>query len=148
MPEEKIEKNFIEFVIPGIIVTETSTKECDENTPNHPEKVEIPEHSFGFRFYKQTFITRGSEVLKGEPRDHSNWFYEGCEMSIKEVLKLGDEYSTLKDNMQGSDYKAIVWNMFGQAIPLGKGDVVIKPVPLHETPRWRGDKCQEKANLK
>jgi hypothetical protein len=136
---ERIEKNFVEFLIPGIMVAETSTKECTEETRKHPETVDFGDHYFAFRFFRRTFTTVNGETLKGEPRDKTGWFYEGYEMPVDEVMKLGSKHHILKDNVDPKyhTYRGVVWTMFGQVMPLDKDDVVIKHVPLRETPLWK-----------
>ena len=68
---EKTTKKYVEYLYPGLIVSETSRSEIEHNDP---EKVEIKEHCVGFRFIEQDFVIDGKEQYDGKTRVTSNCF--------------------------------------------------------------------------
>jgi hypothetical protein len=120
-----MKKYFIEFVYPGIIVSETSKREIPENEHLHPELVKLPESCFGFRFGERTEVEIEGESLKGAFKATSGWFIHGEKQDLKTVKEKDGEDSTLYRNMESNGYEFVVRTRFGQAIPLSKGDVAI-----------------------
>jgi len=118
-------KYFVEFIYPGIIVSETSRREiCFEEYPN-PDLIKLPEQSFGFRFGRQEEVERGGEILTGKFHVESGWYFVGEKQNQETVAVLDGIESFLYKNMQNNNFDFIVRTKFGQAIPLDKKDVVL-----------------------
>lgn len=115
-------KHYVEFLYPGIITSETTLKEVQDREPRN---ISIPEEAFGFRFVDREEIELREEILKGEYKSQSGWYYQGRKMSLEDVKREMPEKKILIDNMIYNSFDYIVWAKFGQAIPLYENDVVI-----------------------
>ena len=122
---EKTTKKYVEYLYPGLIVSETSRSEIEHNDP---EKVEIKEHCVGFRFIEQDFVIDGKEQYDGKTRVTSNWFFIGKRLTLDEVKKLyGNDPSkrTLIDNMEFNDIKSVCMTQFGNFMPMQDEDMTL-----------------------
>lgn len=118
-------KHFVEYLYPGIIVSETSVEEVAERDV---KKVEVSDSCFGFRFFDRTVSVVDGETLTGDRKNVSGWFYQGERMTLNEVKeRFGNDrnYSILISNMENNGYDAVVKTRFGQFMPLNKEDTVI-----------------------
>lgn len=61
-------------IFPEGKVSETNEERVEER---NPEGVDIPDCSFGFRFYDKTEVQLDSENLEGDRRNVSGRFYSG-----------------------------------------------------------------------
>jgi len=120
-------KTFIEFLYPGIFVSESSAQEIDHKDP---KKVVIPKNCFGFRFYDCEIVKSKkypNETLVGRAKNHSGWFYINSEiLTLKEVEKKMPEATILISNMKINKWKKIVNTSFGQSLQLRAGDTILK----------------------
>jgi len=119
-------KMYVEFIYPGIIVSETSLVEISVDQYLHPELVTLPENAFGFRFGIRNEIKSGSEILKGEFHAKSGWYFKGIKMNKEQVAIKDGINSILYRNMINNNYDFVVRTKFGQAIPLQKEDVILR----------------------
>lgn len=115
-------KHYVEYIYPGIIVSETSTKEV---LSRNPKSVLIPDSAYGFRFIDREEVELNGEKLKGDNKNISRWYYRGRQMTLEDVKREKPEEEILISNMERNDWKSIVWTKFNQAIPLDKGDTVL-----------------------
>jgi hypothetical protein len=115
-------KHYVEFLYPGILFSDTSE---DEVETRDIHKLEIPEYSFGFRFFDREQTILDGEVLTGKSKNYSNWYYYGKVMTIDDVKEQEPDQRILISNMENNDYKRIVRTKFGQSIPVQDEDVVI-----------------------
>ena len=118
-------KFYIEFIYPGIFVSETSYQEITNEQYLHPEKITIPEHSFGFRFKEREEIEQNGEMLVGKFKNESGWYFKGERLDKKQVIMETGENSILYKNMKNNHYDYVVKTEFGQYIPVGKNDVIL-----------------------
>lgn len=117
---------YIEFLRPGIIVCETEIRVCKPEEYEHPDEVEMPGGTVGYRFYERYQAVKDGVVLRSEPQNHTGWRYLGRELNVEQVMKLGGEYNTLKSNVSINGIKRIVITPFDNAYPLDEKDVVLK----------------------
>lgn len=116
-------KHYIEFIYPGVFFSESNIKEINKR---NPKSVEIPNAAFGFRFMdREEMELKSGEILKGDFKNISGWYYEGKKMTLKDVKMEMPAKNILIDNMLLNKWKSIVWTKFNQAIPLYENDVVI-----------------------
>ena len=118
-------KHYVEYLHPGIFVSETSVSEIPERDVS---KIEISDNCFGFRFFDRTVTVVDSEMLTGDIKNISGWYYRGEKMTLEQVKATfgnDSEYSSLISNMECNDVGAVVKTKFGQFIPLNDGDEMI-----------------------
>jgi len=123
-----MKQTYIEWLYSGIITSETSAEKVKDRTM--PTK--FPKSSFGFRFYERTEMkTEDGELLIGVPQNYSGWNYIGGEeLTLEEVKNRHPEKTILISNMECNSWDSVVLTRYGQAMPLGKYDVVLKPEGL------------------
>ena len=118
-------KHYVEYLSPGIFISETSVSEISERDV---KKVEIPDNCFGFRFFDRTVTVIDGEMLTGDRKNISNWYYKGEKMTldqVKETFGNDSKYKNLIWNMEHNNYSAVVKTQFGQFMPLADGDKII-----------------------
>lgn len=118
-------KHYVEYLYPGLLVSETSVSEIPERDVS---KVEISDNCFGFRFFDRTVTVVDGETLTGDRKNVSGWHYQGEKMSLEQVKETfgGDgKHETLIWNMENNGYASVVKTKFGQFIPLSDEDTVI-----------------------
>lgn len=118
-------KHYVEYLYPGIFVSETSVSEISERDVS---KVEISDNCFGFRFFDRTVTVVDGEPLFGDRKNVSGWHYQGEKMTIEQVkATFGNDskYNILISNMENNGYTAVVKTKFGQFMPLNGEDKVI-----------------------
>jgi hypothetical protein len=114
--------HFIEFLHPGIMVSDNSIKEIE----SRDLVIEMPENAFAYRFFDVEQITLESgKKLKSEKENYSGWTYEGQELTIEDVKRELPNKKILISNMKDNNYKAVVRTKFGQFIPLSENDKVL-----------------------
>jgi hypothetical protein len=123
------EHYYAEFLYYGIIVSETSLKEITREEYLNPETVPVPKDSFGFRVMHRNEVIEEGDVLLGQYKNTSGWFYIGKKMSKVDVCKEFGADSTLFRNMENNGYDYVVKSAFGQAFPLRGNDTVVGEKP-------------------
>lgn len=117
-------KHFVQYLHPGLIVSDTSTKEVPERSLDYV--LPLGDHTFGFRFFDMHVMKDGDMELKSEPFNYSNYYYIGTKKTRAEIEERNSpKDKTLLTNMTISLCTAIVETKFGQSIPLRKDDVVL-----------------------
>ena len=115
-------QTYIEYFYAGIIVSETSTKKVSSR--ELPK--ELPEGSFGFRFFDKTEEKIDGEELIGKPKNYSNCHYaKGEILSVEDVKKKHPDKRILISNMENNNIARILMTKFGEAIPLEEKDIVL-----------------------
>jgi hypothetical protein len=120
------EHYYAEFLYPGIIVSETPLKEITREEYLNPEKVSVPKGSFGFRVMHRNEVIQEGDVLLGQYKNTSGWFYIGRKLSKVDVCKEFGVESTLFRNMENNGYDYVVNTAFGQSFPLHDKDTVVR----------------------
>lgn len=114
-------KHYVEFVYPGIMVSETSEKEIK----SRDQKIVLPKGAFGYHFFDREEVTKDGEVLVGKDKNHSGFFYEGRKMSLADVEREEPDQRILISNMRNNNIPFVCRTEYGQAIPMKDGDQII-----------------------
>ena len=118
-------KHYVEYLYPGIIVSETSVSEIPERDVS---KVNISDRCFGFRFFDRTVTVVDGELLTGDRKNVSGWHYQGEKMTLEQVKATNGndgKYDILISNMECNGWSTVVKTKFGQFMPLESDDTVI-----------------------
>lgn len=115
-------KHYVEFLHPGIIVTENSSEEVNHQ---NPDLIKLPEGAFGFRFYDRQEKKSEGELLVGKPKNHSHWFMQGEVLTLIDVRLSFPDKKTLISNMERNKIRRVCKTKFGQFVPLEKEDTII-----------------------
>lgn len=75
-------KHYVEYLYPGILVSETSVKEVAERDV---KAVDLSDGCFGFRFFDRTVTVIDGETLTGDRKNVSGWYYQGEKMTLEQV---------------------------------------------------------------
>jgi len=113
-------KHYIEYLHPGIIVSEHSEEEVKKR--ERPAK--LPNNVFGYRFFSREVVTKNGETLRGKEKNLSPCTYIGKKRTLAQVKKETPDAKILISNMESNGFKEIVNTRFGQSFPLEKGDRV------------------------
>ena len=114
-------KHYVIFYYPGSLMNEEEIKLISDRR----NKIEIPQGSFGYRFFDRTEVVLDGEELTGKPKNYSCMHYLGRKMSLAEVKKELPNEKILIRNMEGSNYKYMVKTIRGNFQPFKKGDKII-----------------------
>lgn len=123
---EKTTKKYVEYLYPGLIVSETSCKEIGHNDPT---RVNIEERSIGFRFFDKDFVIDGEEQYAGKVSNITNWFYIGKRLTFTEVQKRfgnNPKYRILIDNMRSNNISSVCMTQYGNFMPMEDGDLTLE----------------------
>lgn len=115
-------QTYIEFICYGIMVSESSsTKVSDRSMPTI-----VPSYCFGFRFFDRTESEMDGEILFGQPKNYSHWFYLKGEVLTKELIKVKyPKKGVLISNMESNNINRVIHTKFRQFIPLEDKDIVL-----------------------
>jgi hypothetical protein len=117
---------YIEYFMPGAIVSENYTKIIEPYMRNHPENLVVPDGVYGFRFFDREEIEQDGEILRGPSKNQSGMYYIGTIHDYMEVLTWDPkEYGTLESNMRINEWEKVVKTKYGQFFPLEKDDRVL-----------------------
>lgn len=119
-------KTYLETLYPGSFMSEVYVSEVSSRDIASVLAA-LPPQAFAFRFFDRTEQKQGKEVLKGNARDFSGFYYIGKEYSLEEVERdfKDEQYDILRSNMRGNGYARAVLCHTGNWRPLGPEDVVI-----------------------
>lgn len=78
-------KHYVEYVCPAIRSPILHTMEIEERDVS---KVTVIDGCSGFRFFDITEIEFEGEILRGERKNISGWYYRGEKMNIEVAIKL------------------------------------------------------------
>lgn len=115
-------KHYVEFLCPGIIVSENSSEEVNHRDAS---RISMPDHAFAFRFYDREERRFKGELLLGKPKEHTPWFMEGEELSLDEVKSRYPNERILLTNLGRMKLGRVCHTKFGQFIPLTEKDQVL-----------------------
>jgi len=113
-------KYFVEYLQPGILMAETYNKEIPAREIQY-----APENCPGFRFYDREVVELDGEELQGKPKNYSNYFYRGTELTLEKVKETMSDHRILIENMECNHYDRVVQIKNGQIWPLHDGDIVL-----------------------
>ena len=118
-------KHYVEYLYPGILVSETSIVEVAERDV---KAVTIPDDCFGFRFFDRTVTVIDGEILTGDRKNVSGWYYQGEKMTLEQVKAIygsDPKYRILIANMEGNGMGTVVKTKFGQFLRLYDNDTIL-----------------------
>lgn len=118
-------KHYVEFLYPGLFVSEASVEEIAERDV---KKVELPDNRFGFCFFDRTVTVIDGQTLTGDRKNVSGWYYQGEKMTLEQVKAVfgnDSNYRILISNMEGNGWNAVVRTKFDQFMPLEDNDTVL-----------------------
>lgn len=129
----KMQQHFVEFLSPGTLVSETTTKPISAwNIKQAKEMSKDIKERHGALPYGFRFITRGREddELDSSIIHRSHMYYLGGTISTLEEVEarnLPDE-KTLLSNMKNNDYDRVIENnnSWKITLPLDKEDVILE----------------------
>lgn len=49
----------------------------DKSIESREDRVDIPDHAYGYRFFDREEVDQDGELLGGKNKNHSNWFFLG-----------------------------------------------------------------------
>lgn len=122
----KTTKIYVEYLYPGIIVSETSSKEVPGIDPKECSK---EKGIIGFRFYEISSFVEEDEVYYSMPSHYTNWFFIGKRCSLDDIRKMNETsgcYSILIDNMVTNNYPYVCHTPNGQFLPMGPSDITME----------------------
>ena len=123
---EKTTKKYVEYLYPGLLMTETSSVEIGHSDPM---KVELKKRAIGFRFYEKDFIDIDGEQFEGKIHNRTNWFYIGKRLTIEEVQsRFGNmpKYEILISNMKCNQISSVCMTEYGNFMPMEEDDVTLE----------------------
>lgn len=118
-------KHYVSFLLPGIIVCETITREVKLRDPEAARP--YPKNSFAFMFYDREEETVNGELLAGKNKNYSGTYYiDGRILTVEEVKKLYPEDKILIDNTTFNNIDKVIVTRLGNFQPYNDNDTVVK----------------------
>jgi hypothetical protein len=118
-------KHYVEYLYPGFVMCETSTREIPERTVD--ACLPLPRGAFGLRFFSRQESEIEGELLIGNRKDLSPCTFFGRALTLEEVKAgaiPGDNHILIQ-NMQGNKFNRVCQTIRGNVVPLREGDTVI-----------------------
>lgn len=117
-------KNFVAFHYPGVFRAEESHEEVGHK---NPDLITPPKNCFAFSFFDRTeTTTNNGEVLRGNPKNHSDKFYVGGKtMTLAEVKSFLPDQKILIENMESNNWNKVIKTRFGNFLPFQSGDCIL-----------------------
>jgi len=125
---EYIRKTYIEFVYPGYILNETSTKEVKSRDT---AKVKVPDGAFGFKFFdilEATVEADGKPVKLTSARINESpmYYYGGRIYTRAEVAREVPNNQILLANMDSKGWDKVIKTRARNFQPFEKTDVFVE----------------------
>ena len=99
-------KHYVEFIYPGSFCSDYDCREATSEELNG--RVEIPNRSYGYRFFEREEQTTSEEVLRGERKNHGGWHFLGEEYSLERIKAEQSDKTTLISNMECNKWDRVV----------------------------------------
>ena len=120
---------YVEYLFPGLIVSETSRHSVTHRDPAAIAR-EAAGDVFAFRFYDivTTIVTAGGrdvETRSGEVDATGRYYIDAEKLTSAEVAALPGNHSILLDNMRANGWDPILRCRTGNFQPLKDGDVIV-----------------------
>ena len=127
---QEITKTFVEILYPGVIFSETETKEIPAR--DLPKVVGwLPKGAYAFRFFDQVVgtvqIDGDTQEIRGKRKNISGSYYPGLTrvLNAEQVAALGGNHSILLSNMHSNHYEKVIQTRCGNFVPFNENDEVI-----------------------
>jgi hypothetical protein len=116
-------KHYVEFLYPGIFVSESSVNEVKDRDP---DKVVVPKECFAFLFFDRTETIVDDEILVGKRKNESGRYYiNGVIYTLEQVKNQFPESKILISNIQCNKWNKVIKTRAGNWQPFEKNDTVI-----------------------
>lgn len=119
-------KHYVEFLYPGFFCSGISVEEIDERDA---KKVKVPDNCYAFRFFDMTVTVVDGEILRGDRKNESGYYYYQAEKMTLEQVKttFGNDwnYRNLISYMETYGYKEAIKTRFGYVKELNDNDIVL-----------------------
>ena len=117
-------KHYVEFMLPGLIVSESCTKGIPLRIP---VDVEVPKHCYAFRFFDVEEIVFDRERFSGQRKNYSGYYFVNGELLDYDQVaeKLGND-SICARNMKCNGKEHVFASNSGGHYPFDDKDVVLK----------------------
>jgi len=117
-------EHWVEFVSPGLIVSETSEKQVADRDP---KGVTLSGSQYGFRFFDILVTEVDGEVCRSRRLDISGWHFSG---EVYDLARIEAEYPDeriLISNVKGNDIERVLKTPRGSWASMNAEDVVLNP---------------------
>lgn len=116
-----MKKHYIEWMYPGIIVSETGVEEI----PSRRRPNKVPKGAFAYRFFDRSEVNLDGEILRGDRKNVSGIVYLGGQvMTLEEVKKMPGDNKILISNMETNGWNRVIKTKNGQVMRLHPEDQV------------------------
>lgn len=114
-------KHYVEFLFPGIIVSESEVHEIK----NRDVKIKPPKGAYAYQYFDREEAMINGEKLTGERKNQSGTYYIGGVVKTCDDIQTEMPDSILAHNMKFNKIKRVVITTRGQAMELHDDDVVV-----------------------
>jgi len=118
-----VKQTYVEFMYPGIMVSESSSKPVDNRDT---ENIEPSKGVYAFRFYDRLEAEIDGETVMGEKKNYSGFYYLNGKVvtiaDLEENARPSDRI--LISNMRGNKWAKVIMMDNGQAFPWKEDDVL------------------------
>ena len=123
-----VRRTYVEFVYPGIIVSETSVKEVESRDTS---EVKVPDGAFGFRFFdvliaKVECDGKTVELRSDRLNQSPMHYYGGRILTREEVEREVPDNRILLDNMDGNGWNRVIKTRMGNFQPFEESDAFVE----------------------
>ena len=118
-------KHYVEYLHAAIPFFKTSVEEVSERVV---ENVVLDGDKLGFSFFDKTVAYTDEEILSGEPRNRSGWYYKGEKISLEDIQDIYGSEGIVVDavsRLAEKGFTSFVKTPLGQFIPLYDCDNVL-----------------------
>ena len=102
-----------------------SESEVKEISKRKVDKIELPQGSYGFKFYDMEVVNKDSEILQGKRKNISNIYYKGEVYILEDVRRSFPNEDILISNMKCNGWGKVIKTCCGNFLPFRKGDKII-----------------------
>ena len=123
---EKIERNSVQYLYPGLTHPFTDSIELKHNDPT---KIEFEDYCLAFRFCKKILLfNKESWSFDEKIVDPSNWFYTGKKLTFGQVKKLfgnDPKYAEFIKNLQRNKISKVCITKYGDLLAMNDEDITL-----------------------
>lgn len=117
-------KHYVEFLFPGIIVSESSVLEIKDRNA----RIKPPQGAYAYQFFDREEVEMNGETLTGSPKNRSGRYFLGGTVKTRKQVAREMPGSILESNMLCNKMDRVVMTSAGQAMEIHPGDVIVQPI--------------------
>lgn len=122
-----VRKTYVEFLYPGLMVSESSTKEVENRDVT---KLLVPDNAFGFKFFDILSVTveadgQKMDLISQRLNISPMHYYGGTVYTVAELKANFAHEPTLISNVEDNGYKRAIRCRTGNWRPLDETDIYI-----------------------